>query len=246
MRYSKIFAALCVSALTALCLTSCEVHFFSKSYDVEWYVVAIPAAAVTVAATLIAGWAISRNTYICPHCGKKFRPKITQTMLSLHVGTDRYFKCPECGRRSFCKKEDTRKRKVNGMDVSSSERIPPIRHRAVLVVKIGENIFYANLEDNAAAEEFISKLSPMRIRSEMSADGSKFEGALPWALEDAGETAEADPGDIIVRGDRIAICLNKISGDFARVARMGESSKEKLVSSYGGNAEVSFNLEWDE
>jgi len=102
----KATVLLTVALLLALSLTSCEVHFGDQKYEVEWYVIAIPTVLIIISATAIAGAVLSKNTYICPECGHKFRPKWWQAALSLHVNSDRVFKCPNCGHKGFCRKED--------------------------------------------------------------------------------------------------------------------------------------------
>lgn len=96
---------LCLSVLltTLLCnLTACEVHWFNQSYDVPWYVIAVPVALFSVIMFYIGGKIISKKTYICPVCYHKFHPSFWVSMVSLHVNSDRYFKCPRCGKKSFC------------------------------------------------------------------------------------------------------------------------------------------------
>jgi len=101
----KKFALLCASLLSPLVLSSCEVHFFSQSYDVEWYVIAIPTAIVVGATLIITGAVLSKNVYVCSKCGHRFHPKWWQT-LTIHVGSDRLFKCPKCGHKGMFRKED--------------------------------------------------------------------------------------------------------------------------------------------
>ncbi len=86
-----------------LTLTACEVHWFDKSYDVPWYVIAIPVALFSVVAFWIGGTIISKKTYMCPSCRHRFHPPFWVAMVSIHVNSDRYFKCPRCGKKSFCK-----------------------------------------------------------------------------------------------------------------------------------------------
>ena len=83
-------------------LTSCRVNWFDEQYDVPWYVVAIPTAIFCAIVFFIAGKTISNKLYICPRCGGEFHPNFWLAMFSLHIGSDRYFKCPKCGRKGFC------------------------------------------------------------------------------------------------------------------------------------------------
>ena len=87
----------------SLFLTSCKVNWFDVQYEVPWWSVAIPTAVIILTALVIAGKVISSKSYICPKCNKIFSPKWWSAALSLHIGSDRVFKCPHCGRKGFCK-----------------------------------------------------------------------------------------------------------------------------------------------
>ncbi len=47
---------------------------------------------------------ISVGAYKCKKCGHEIVPTYFEALMALHMGTTRYLKCPECGRRSWCKK----------------------------------------------------------------------------------------------------------------------------------------------
>ncbi len=91
-----------VSVALLLTLTACEVHWYDQSYDVPWYVIAIPVTLFSVIMFVIAGTVISKKKYTCPTCRHTFHPPFWGAMVSIHIGSDRYFKCPRCGKRSFC------------------------------------------------------------------------------------------------------------------------------------------------
>ena len=42
--------------------------------------------------------------YKCGNCGHKFIPTFSQVSLAPHVGRSRWMKCPNCQKRSYCKK----------------------------------------------------------------------------------------------------------------------------------------------
>ncbi len=94
---SGIFTALVFS------LSACEVHFGSESYDVKWWVIAIPTVIFCAIIFFIAGKVITNTEYICPDCGKTFYPKWWQAVFSAHMGNSRLFKCPHCGKKNFCR-----------------------------------------------------------------------------------------------------------------------------------------------
>lgn len=47
---------------------------------------------------------ISVGAYKCKNCGHEIVPTYFQALNALHMGTTRYLKCPECGKRTWCKK----------------------------------------------------------------------------------------------------------------------------------------------
>lgn len=119
----------------------------------------------------------------------------------------------------------------------------------VLVIEVWDKKFYANLEDNAAAQAFIMKLTPAEITVDMR-DGGNFEkvGFLPWELPHNDEQIATEPGDIILyRGNQIAISCEEKDRSYTRLAKIGNSTKEELSAALGdGNVSVSFYLEWSE
>lgn len=47
---------------------------------------------------------ISVGAYKCKNCGNEIVPTYMQALNAMHRGTTRYLKCPECGKRTWCKK----------------------------------------------------------------------------------------------------------------------------------------------
>ena len=47
---------------------------------------------------------VSVGAYKCKKCGYEIVPTYSQALNALHFGTTRYLKCPECNKRSWCKK----------------------------------------------------------------------------------------------------------------------------------------------
>jgi transcriptional regulator with XRE-family HTH domain/DNA-directed RNA polymerase subunit RPC12/RpoP len=47
---------------------------------------------------------VSVGAYKCKNCGHEFVPTYKEALNAMHMGTTRYFKCPNCNQRTWCKK----------------------------------------------------------------------------------------------------------------------------------------------
>ena len=47
---------------------------------------------------------VSVGAYKCKNCGHEIVPTYKEALNAMHMGTTRYLKCPECGKRTWCKK----------------------------------------------------------------------------------------------------------------------------------------------
>ncbi len=47
---------------------------------------------------------VSVGAYKCKNCGHEIVPTFRQALMAMHRGTTRYLKCPDCKKRSWCKK----------------------------------------------------------------------------------------------------------------------------------------------
>ena len=130
-----------------------------------------------------------------------------------------------------------------------TETISAVNPTPVLVIEAGEKRFYASLEDNSSAKALTEKLNPEKITVDMQ-DYGNFEkvGELPWELPQNDENITAVPGDIILYlGKRIVIYYGENTWNFTRIAKIGDTNKEELLSALGsGDVTVSFYLEWSE
>ena len=82
-----------------LLFSSCKVNWFDRTYDVPWWVIAIPVVLILVVAHVY----VVTKTYRCPKCKTVFRPKWCSCSAWIHYLGDRLTKCPKCGFRGFCK-----------------------------------------------------------------------------------------------------------------------------------------------
>ncbi len=47
---------------------------------------------------------VSVGAYKCKNCGHEIVPTYSEALWAMHMGTTRYLKCPNCKKRSWCKK----------------------------------------------------------------------------------------------------------------------------------------------
>ena len=68
--------------------------------------VLISAAVLTIVSGIMTACFLDKDAgvYECPHCGCRFVPDIKNYVLGAHTLTRRKLKCPECGKRSYCRK----------------------------------------------------------------------------------------------------------------------------------------------
>lgn len=94
----KIITSIVFLACMAISLTSCQVNWFNKHFDVPWWVITIPVIIIL----LIAHICIISKTYQCPECKATFKPKWYEISSWLHMGNKRFIKCPKCSKKGFC------------------------------------------------------------------------------------------------------------------------------------------------
>lgn len=78
-------------------LTSCEVRWGGNSYNVPWWMIAIPVAVFCAIALLLGAKRIVSKNYFCPKCDRSFHPK-HWNIVSIHVNRSRLLRCPYCKR----------------------------------------------------------------------------------------------------------------------------------------------------
>ena len=88
-----------LSVLLLLSLTSCRANWFGETIDVPWWTIAVPVVIIFVVSYVF----IYTHTYVCPKCGSKFSPKWYELSALLHFCGARLMKCPNCGKRGYCK-----------------------------------------------------------------------------------------------------------------------------------------------
>ena len=98
----KILSSFVLLSITTVSLTSCQVNWFDKKYDVSWWGIAVPVVILFAIVWIVVGRYIASKKYVCPKCHKTFYPKWWKAAISVHINDDRVFKCPHCGRKGFC------------------------------------------------------------------------------------------------------------------------------------------------
>ncbi len=99
----KIFLIAVLICIMILSLTSCQVNWFDRHYDVPWWMIAIPIVIFSLIVWIVAGKCIASKKYICPKCNKTFYPEWWSAAVSIHINNNRVFKCPNCKTKSFCR-----------------------------------------------------------------------------------------------------------------------------------------------
>ena len=97
----KVFVSLFL-LISTLMLSSCQVNWFGSHFDVPWYFIAVPVFVLFIVLYVI----IVSKTYVCPKCKTEFKPKWYQIYITIHFNDSRIAKCPNCGRKGFCKRKD--------------------------------------------------------------------------------------------------------------------------------------------
>ena len=71
-----------------------------------WQIVTIIAASVVflIPCFYALKLEVSVGAYKCKNCGYEIVPTYTQALNAMHMGTTRYLKCPNCNKRTWCKK----------------------------------------------------------------------------------------------------------------------------------------------
>ena len=101
--------------ISTLMLSSCQVNWFGSHFDVPWYFIAVPVFVLFIVLYVI----IVSKTYVCPKCKTEFKPKWYQIYITIHFNDSRIAKCPNCGRKGFCKRKDDKKKTRDFLGFSS-------------------------------------------------------------------------------------------------------------------------------
>jgi hypothetical protein len=113
-------------------------------------------------------------------------------------------------------------------------------------VKINDNIFDVELENNSAAQELIKELEKGNITVNATEYGG-FEkvGELGFSLPASDENINTEPGDIVLyQGDKISLFYGSHSWSYTKLGKIDNISSNELKEVLGpGNVTLVFSLE---
>ena len=123
----------------------------------------------------------------------------------------------------------------------------------IVEVRVGDDFFTIDLEDNPSAEAFLEKIRKESLTVDMH-DYGKFEkvGDLPWELPPNDEEIAAKPGDIILyQGNKITIYYGENTWNFTKLGRLSGGTPEDIEEwkrVFGGYDDITaeFFVEWPE
>jgi len=120
---------------------------------------------------------------------------------------------------------------------------------AIVVLRVGDNVFTVDMEGNSSADAFYEKLKKDNISIEMH-DYGDFEkvGDLPWTLPANDEEITTEPGDLILyQGNKITVYYDENKWNFTKLGRLNATTDE-IKEVFGGkeNITAEFFLEWTE
>ena len=113
-------------------------------------------------------------------------------------------------------------------------------------VKINEEVFDVELENNSATEEFIKVLEKGNITVNATEYGG-FEkvGELGFSLPSDDENINTEPGDIVLyQGDKVSLFYGSHSWSYTKLGKIDNISSNELKEVLGpGNVTLVFSLE---
>ncbi len=95
-----------IGILVTIILLACVFTASFVRMDAVWRILLIVAGFIPF--VIGCGFAIKieqvAGFYECQNCKHKYVPTYSQVLFAMHSGRTRYMKCPECGKKSWCKK----------------------------------------------------------------------------------------------------------------------------------------------
>lgn len=130
-----------------------------------------------------------------------------------------------------------------------SEEANAMESVGVMVLRVGDEVFTVDLENNGSSEAFFEKVKEGPLTVEMH-DYGNFEkvGDLPWKLDTNDEKITTKPGDVILyQGDKITVYYDENTWNFTKIGSINGVTGEELRRALGdGDVKVEFMVEWTE
>ena len=136
---------------------------------------------------------------------------------------------------------------------STTEEQYDMTPTAIVGVRVGDNFFTIDLEDNSSAKEFFDKINSKPLTVEMQ-DYGGFEkvGDLPWELPMNDEQITTQPGGIILyQGNKITVYYGENTWKLTKLGSISGHTPEDVEAikdAFGGAEYVTaeFFVEWTE
>ena len=71
-------------------------------------IICVATVILVIAAFIALKFEVDAGYYECKNCHHKFIPTYKQVLLASHISTTRHLRCPECNKKSWCKKVMTK------------------------------------------------------------------------------------------------------------------------------------------
>ena len=153
----------------------------------------------------------------------------------------------------FQKIEYTQITQEEAKQMSSDDEKYDMTPMPIVFVRVGDNAFTVDLEDNSSAEAFFEKINGDGLTVDMH-DYGGFEkvGDLPWELPANDEEITTKPGDIILyQGNKITIYYGENTWNFTKLGELRGGTEEDIAEwkeAFGGKDDITaeFMVEWTE
>ncbi|MGN0522578.1 MAG: helix-turn-helix domain-containing protein [Eubacterium sp.] len=100
-------AIVCFITILAGCTLIVSAGYIESQSWVRFLLIAIALVVIISGIGVACVLDMQAGTFECPHCKARFVPTAGAYIAGPHTLTKRYLKCPECGKKSYCKKKLT-------------------------------------------------------------------------------------------------------------------------------------------
>ena len=93
-----------ITALVAFLFVTILITTFLPEGSLQLVIILVATALFLVACFIALKFEVDAGYYKCRNCKHKFKASYKQVLCSKHMGTTRRLKCPECDKKTWCKK----------------------------------------------------------------------------------------------------------------------------------------------